>query len=129
MILSDVVFVALGGGVGSLLRWGVGKIFASETEGGIPWSTVIINITGAFVIGYLSVLFSIEWHDRYGSFLKSGILTGLLGGYTTFSTMQLDAAKMFRGGSGGKAAGYLIVQVAVGIAAAGLGAALARGGG
>ncbi|MFZ3482994.1 fluoride efflux transporter FluC [Sphingomonas sp. 3-13AW] len=126
--MSDVALVALGGGTGSLLRWGVGKLFPSSGRGGIPWSTVFINITGAFAIGYLSVLFSVEWHDRYGSFLKSAVLTGLLGGYTTFSTMELDAAKISRVGFAGKAALYLVVQVAVGVAAAGLGAALAHAG-
>jgi len=128
MLMSDVALVALGGGTGSLLRWGAGKLFPSSGRGGIPWSTVFINITGAFAIGYLSVLFSVEWHDRYGSFLKSAVLTGLLGGYTTFSTMELDAAKISRVGFAGKAALYLVVQVAVGVAAAGLGAALAHAG-
>ena len=129
MLLSDVALVAVGGGVGSLLRWSVGKLFASTGAGGIPWSTIVINITGAFAIGYLSVLFSVEWHDRYGTFLKSAILTGVLGGYTTFSTMELDTAKMFRAGGVSKAAFYIIGQLAVGIAAAGLGAELARAGG
>ena len=90
--------------------------------------TIIINITGAFAIGYLSVLFSVEWHDRYGSFLKSAILTGVLGGYTTFSTMELDTVKMFRAGNAVKAAFYIIGQLALGVAVAGLGAELARGG-
>jgi len=129
MVFSDVALVALGGGTGSLLRWGVGKIFIAKQAGSIPWSTIIVNLTGAFLIGYLSVLFSVEWHDRYGSFLKSAILTGLLGGYTTFSTMELDTVKMFRAGNGGKAAAYVIIQLALGIAAAGLGAALARASG
>ena len=126
MLLSDVALVALGGGVGSLLRWGVGKLVPGS--GGIPWSTIIINITGAFAIGYLSVLFSVEWHDRYGSFLKSAILTGVLGGYTTFSTMELDTVKMFRAGNAVKAAFCIIGQLALGVAVAGLGAELARGG-
>ncbi len=126
MLLSDVALVALGGGAGSLLRWGVGKLVPGS--GGIPWSTIIINITGAFAIGYLSVLFSVEWHDRYGSFLKSAILTGVLGGYTTFSTMELDTVKMFRASRAGKAAFYIVAQLTLGVAVAGLGAALARGG-
>ena len=124
----DLLLVAIGGGVGSLLRWMVGKLVPTS-PGGIPWSTVLINLSGAFVIGYLSVLFSVEWHDRYGSVLNSGVLTGLLGGYTTFSTMQLDAAKLQTGGHAGKAATYLIGSVVLGIAVAGLGAGLARLGG
>jgi CrcB protein len=129
MLLSDVALVALGGGVGSLLRWAVGKALPATGAGAIPWSTIVVNLTGAFAIGYLSALFSVEWHDRYGSLLKSAILTGVLGGYTTFSTMELDTAKMFRAGAGGKAVLYLVGQVALGIAVAGLGAGLARASG
>ena len=123
----DILLVAIGGGVGSLLRWLVGKLVPTSRDG-IPWSTVLINLSGAFVIGYLSVLFSVDWHDRYGTVLNSAVLTGLLGGYTTFSTMQLDAAKLQRGGSPGRAAIYLVGSVIFGIAAAGLGAWLARPG-
>jgi fluoride exporter len=45
-------------------------------------------------MGYLSVLFMVDWHDRHGAALNSAVLTGVLGGYTTFSSMQLDAAKL-----------------------------------
>lgn len=121
----DILLVSIGGGVGSLLRWFVGRLVQPSREG-IPWSTILINLSGAFVIGYLSVLFSVDWHDRYGSALNSGVLTGLLGGYTTFSTMQLDAAKLQMGGSAGRAVMYLVGSVVLGIVMAGLGAGLAR---
>ena len=121
----DILLVAIGGGAGSLLRWFVGKPIPTSA-GEIPWSTVLINLSGAFVIAYLSVLFSVEWHDRYGTALNSAVLTGFLGGYTTFSTMQLDAAKLQMSGYTGKAAIYLIGSVVLGIAVAGLGAWLAR---
>lgn len=133
MVLSDIALVALGGGTGSLLRWLVGKLLTSPARGGIPWSTVAVNLIGAFVMGYLSVLFSIEWHDRYGSFLKAAILTGVLGGFTTFSTMELDTAKMAgatgAGAGAGTAAGYILGQTVLGIAVAGLGAGLAHAAG
>jgi fluoride exporter len=63
-------------------------------RGDFPLGTFLINVSGALVIGYLSVLFGVDWHDRYGTPLKSGVLTGLLGGYTTFSSMQLGAAEL-----------------------------------
>ena len=121
----DILLVAIGGGAGSLLRWFVGKLIPTSA-GEIPWSTVLINLSGAFVIAYLSVLFSVEWHDRYGTALNSAVLTGFLGGYTTFSTMQLDAAKLQMSGHTGKAAIYLIGSVVMGVALAGLGVWLAR---
>ena len=56
----DVMWVGLGGGLGSVLRWGVGRIVGERYHGDFPLSTFLINISGAFVIGYLSVLFGID---------------------------------------------------------------------
>jgi len=122
----DVVWVGLGGGTGSLLRWWIGRIVGERYHGDFPLGTFLINVSGAFVIGYLSVLFMVEWQTRYGTPLIAGILTGFLGGYTTFSSMQLDAEKLVNKGQGGKAFGYLAVSTIVGLIAAWIGAALAR---
>ena len=122
----DVMWVGLGGGLGSVLRWEIGRIVGERYHGDFPLGTFLINISGAFVIGYLSVLFGIDWHDRYGTALKAGVLTGILGGYTTFSAMQLDAAKLAGKKQGVLATPYLLLSVAVGTLAAGLGVALAH---
>jgi CrcB protein len=78
------------------------------------------------VIGYLSVLFGVDWHDRFGTPLNAGILTGVLGGYTTFSSMQLDAANLADKSRRDKALFYIVASVVAGLAAAALGAFLAR---
>ena len=121
----DVMWVGLGGGAGSLLRWWIGRIVGERYRGSFPLGTFLINITGAFVIGYLSVLFSVDWRDRYGTVLNAGVLTGILGGYTTFSSMQLDAAKLAGANRPGLAAGYLLASTVAGLIAAALGAGLA----
>jgi CrcB protein len=122
----DVLWVGLGGGLGSLFRWLVGLAIGKRYHGDFPLATFLINVSGALVIGYLSVLFMVDWHDRHGTILKSGILTGVLGGYTTFSSMQLDASKL-AGKKGGAPAGlYLLLSITAGMLAAWLGAALAR---
>jgi fluoride exporter len=126
MSLLDVMWIGLGGGLGSVLRWWVGRVVGERYHGDFPLGTFLINISGAFLIGYLSALFAIDWHDRYDTALKAGVLTGVLGGYTTFSTMQLDAAKLAGKRRGVFAAPYLLLSVAVGTLAAGLGVALAR---
>jgi hypothetical protein len=64
------------------------------------------------------------WHDRYGTGLKAGVVTGVLGGYTTFSTMQLDAAKLTGKRHGVFATPYLLLSVAVGTLAEGSGSHL-----
>jgi CrcB protein len=122
----DVMWVGLGGGLGSVFRWWIGRVVGERYHGDFPLGTFLINISGTFAIGYLSTLFGVDWRDRYGAALNSLVLTGVLGGYTTFSSMQLDAAKL-----GGKkrdvlAASYLLLSVAAGLLAAKLGVALAR---
>jgi len=126
MTALDVLWVGLGGGIGSLLRWWIGRIVGERYRGTFPLGTFIINVSGAFVIGYLSVLFTVEWHDRLGTPLKAGVLTGILGGYTTFSSMQLDAAKLTTSEGIRSGTFYLLASVIAGLAAAALGAALAR---
>ena len=122
----DIMWIGLGGGLGSLLRWWVGLAVGKRYHGDFPLGTFLINVSGTFVIGYLSVLFKVDWHDRYGSALNSGILTGVLGGYTTFSSMQLDAAKLTGKKGGVSAASYLLLSIVVGQLAAGLGSVIAR---
>ena len=125
MTAIDVMWVGLGGGIGSLLRWWIGLRVGKIYQGNFPLGTFLINISGAFVIGYLSILFSVDWRDRYGDLINAAVLTGILGGYTTFSSMQLDAAKLATAGGRAMAAGYLMISVLVGLAAAALGAWLA----
>jgi CrcB protein len=122
----DVVWVGLGGGLGSVLRWWIGFIVGETYHGEFPLGTFLINVSGSFIIGYLSVLFGVDWHDRYGAALNALVLTGVLGGYTTFSSMQLDAAKLAGKTRSGLAATYLLLSVAAGLLGAGFGTALAR---
>jgi fluoride exporter len=124
----DVLWVGLGGGLGSVLRWWIGLAVGERYRGNFPLGTFLINVSGTFLIGYLSVLFGVDWHDRYGHgvVLNAFVLTGVLGGYTTFSSMQLDAAKLSAKSRGGLAACYLLLSVAAGLLAGELGAALAR---
>jgi fluoride exporter len=124
----DVLWVGLGGGLGSVLRWLIGFAVGERYHGNFPLGTFVINVSGTFLIGYLSVLFGVDWHDRHGHgvILNAFVLTGVLGGYTTFSSMQLDAAKLSAKKRGGLAASYLLLSVAAGLLAGELGALLAR---
>lgn len=126
MTPTDVLWVGLGGGVGSLLRWGIGRTLARGYHGDFPLGTFLINVSGAFAIGYLSVLFNVDWRDRYGTALNAGILTGVLGGYTTFSSMQVDALKLRETRGRFPAGLYLLLSVSLGQLAAWFGAGLGR---
>lgn len=122
------MWVGLGGGLGSVLRWWIGRLVGEGYKGPFPLGTFLINISGSFAIGYLSVLLNVDWHNRYGHgmVLNAFVITGVLGGYTTFSSMQLDAARLAAKQHARLAALYLLLSVAAGLLAALAGAALAR---
>src|SRR5690606_2047285 len=123
----DALWVGLGGALGSLLRWSLGQwIGARWPHAGFPLGTFVINVSGAFVIGLLATLIGLDFTARVGSVLTAGVLTGFLGGYTTFSSMQLDAATLAGKHGGGRAARYLLLSVVAGCAAAAIGVLLAR---
>lgn len=122
----DIVWIGLGGGLGSVLRWWIGRVVGERYQGDFPLGTFLINVSGALLIGYLSVLFGVDWRDRYGTSLNSGVLTGFLGGYTTFSSMQLGAAELAEKRRSVVAVFYLLLSVMVGVLAAWLGASIAR---
>jgi CrcB protein len=124
----DVALIALGGGLGSIWRCWFGIVVGERYHGNFPLGTFLINVSGSFLIGCLSVLFGVNWRDRYGHGmeLNAFVLTGILGGYTTFSSMQLDAAKLAGNRRGVLAAFYLVLSVLTGLLAALLGAALAH---
>ena len=126
MTLLDVMWVGLGAGLGSLLLWLTGRVVGEHYHGDFPVSTFLINVSGAFAIGYLCVLFKVDWRDRYGAALNAGVPTGVFGGYKTFSSMQLDAVKRAGKRGGVPAASYLLLSVLVGQLAAALGGTLAR---
>src|SRR5436190_17795650 len=121
-----LALVFVGGAGGSAIRWlvgiGVGERYKSTT---FPLGTFLINVSGVFLMGLLSTLLNVDWRDRYGSNLTALVLTGVLGGYTTFSSYQLDTANLYNKGGRGLAF-YWIGSVAAGLIAAALGAITAR---
>jgi len=111
-----------------VLRWWIGRLVGERYKGRFPLGTFLINISGSLVIGYLSVRFHVDWHNRHGHgmVLNAFVLTGVLGGYTTFSSMQLDAAGLAAKQDTRLVLSYLLLSVATGLLAALAGAALAR---
>ncbi|MFW6599154.1 fluoride efflux transporter FluC [Propionibacteriaceae bacterium Y2011] len=108
------LLVALGGAVGSVGRWLVATLVPTPDDG-FAWSTWLVNISGAFLIGLLPPLLA---RRRPGSRRsRPFLITGLLGGWTTFSTAMLDLHVLIMDGSVVVAAGYLVSTLVVGLLA------------
>jgi len=111
--------VGLGGIVGAVLRYIISKIFKEIMEREHPISTMFINIVGCFFIGFLS---SKHLPDEYKLFLT----TGLLGGFTTYSTFMLETSRYVKKSKHKKAFLYVFLSIVFGIMAAGAGIWLAK---
>ncbi len=104
--------VALGGAVGATARYGV-NILANRLLPGLPIGTIFVNIAGSFVMGLLTAVFA----HRGGQQFAPLLLTGVLGGFTTFSAFSLDTLTLWERGQAGLAAGYVIFSVALSLIA------------
>lgn len=121
--LRDVLFVAAGGALGSVLRYGVGKMMGPQADAFIPWHTFAVNATGAFVLGFLIVAAArLGWPGWW----RPLVAVGVLGGYTTFSTFSVEVAELGLRGANGAAAGYAAGSLVVGVAGALAGILAAR---
>ena len=105
--------VFLGGGVGAALRHGINLGTARFLSNGFPYATFFINITGSFVMGLIAAWFAFK--GDASQHWRLFLTTGILGGYTTFSTFSLDAALLYERGQLGLAAGYVIGSVLLGL--------------
>ena len=115
--------VALGGAIGASLRY-LSNVGAMRLFGpGFPYATLFVNIAGSFAMGVLVVLLAHKGGMRAAPFL----MTGILGGFTTFSAFSLDACTIYERGQTGLAAAYILGSVSLSILALSLGVLLTRG--
>ncbi len=111
----SALLVFIGGGLGALLRY-----LAALTVSG-PLATLAVNVAGSFAIGLLAAAVPAQAGQ-----LRLFLLTGLLGGFTTFSAFSLDTIAFYQRGDVAHAAAYVLASVFVSLAAAAAGLALAR---
>lgn len=122
-MIQTLLFVALGGALGSALRYLVNITLPRLVGHGFPYATMTVNVVGSFLMGVLVVVLAMKGGNRFAPFL----MTGVLGGFTTFSAFSLDAATLWKAGEVTTAAGYVIGSVVLGLAALFAGMAFARG--
>jgi CrcB protein len=107
------LLVFLGGGLGAALRHGVNLASAGLLGTRFPYATLFANVSGSFVMGLIAGYFAFK--DGGSQHWKLFLTTGVLGGYTTFSTFSLEAAVLYERGEIGLAALYVIASVVLAI--------------
>ncbi|MDQ7093100.1 fluoride efflux transporter CrcB [Desulfosporosinus sp. PR] len=122
--MQSILVIALGGALGALSRYGLGLLVSSKWNQGFPLGTFLINITGAFLLGFLNILFIEKL--TISPLWRLGIGIGFLGAYTTFSTFSYEVIMLIEGGSLLTAGLYTLLSIVIGFTGVALGVGLAR---
>lgn len=119
-MLRQLLLVALGGAIGSAMRYLTAILRARHYTGSIPLATLVVNVLGCFLIGLLIGLCSET------TYLRLLFITGFCGGFTTFSTFTAESYVMFREGAYGLALLYIAGSVLIGLLALWVGLYVSR---
>lgn len=114
--MATYIALAVGGVLGVYARYGLTRLIQSLYRQDFPLATLIVNLLGTFLLAFLFIL-TLE-RVTISPAVRTGILTGGLGAFTTFSTFIMEALILVGDGQGGKAAFYLALSVGLGITVA-----------
>jgi fluoride exporter len=122
--MMTYVAIAIGGTLGCWARYGMTNLIQTIYGRDFPYATLSINVLGSFLMGFLFV----ETLERLtvSPELRTGILTGFIGGFTTFSTFSMEILLLAEQGFPAKGLLYLLLSIGLGLAAAFGGAYIAR---
>ena len=94
-----VLWVALGGALGSVARYACSGVAVRWLGAGFPYGTLFVNVTGSFTIGLLAALVAADGRPSLGADARAFLLVGVLGGFTTFSSFSLETLNLARSGA------------------------------
>ena len=122
-VVPVLIGIAVAGAAGALARYGLDEWL--ERRGGVfPWGIFVVNVTGAFLIGV--AVEALEPRLEDATWVRTAIVTGFLGAYTTFSTFSLDTYRLLDAGHTGTAIANALGTLAAGLVAVWLGLRLGR---
>jgi CrcB protein len=107
------LWVAIGGALGSMARYGIGGIVSDRFGETFPWGTLVVNVSGSFIIGFLGALTASEGKMSSQSRVVATqlLITGVCGGYTTFSSFSLQTLNLLRDREWLYAGGNILLSV------------------
>ena len=121
--MSGLLAVALGGAIGASLRYGSGLLIVRLAGGAYPLGTLFVNVIGSLIMGAVASHFLVRGSSDE---LRLFVMTGLLGGFTTFSAFSLETLQLWERGESGVAVAYVAGKVILCLGAVVVGAKLAR---
>ncbi|MHC1720030.1 MAG: fluoride efflux transporter CrcB [Clostridiaceae bacterium] len=122
--MKKYAYIMVGGALGAVLRLAIENTHIWNYHENIPLNTLIINITGSFILAlFLTIAFEVLEVDAD---LRLGVSTGFLGAFTTFSTLCMETVMLLSGGEYFSAISYVTMSTMLGLAAAYFGIVLAR---
>jgi CrcB protein len=116
--------VAVAGALGALARYGLGGLIANRNSGSFPLETLVINVSGSLVLGFVFVLLTERFLPHPA--LRTSLTVGFLGAYTTFSTFSLETLRLIEDGAVGLAVLNVVASVVAGLVAVYLGIVVGR---
>ena len=120
------LWVALGSAIGGCMRYALGREMLPQHSGSFPWSTVLINIVGSFIIGFFGTLTVTGARWAVPESTRIFVMVGLCGGFTTFSSFSLQTFDLLRSGAWGKALLNIGLSVLLCLGAVALGHIIAQ---
>ena len=124
-LLTQYFVIGLGGALGSMLRFGIGSFIDTSVQktGYIfPWGTIIVNITGCFIIGFVFTISTAEGRVYMSPLTRNFITIGILGGYTTFSSFSWQTLSLAQSGQMWGAVANVVLSVVLCLVGVWLGA-------
>ena len=117
------LLAALGGALGALARWAAAEALPTA-PGGWPWATLLVNLTGCFLLGVLVAVLAARPPEP--AWVRPFLAVGVLGGYTTYSAFAVEVVELVDDGAVAPAAGYVVLSVVGGVTAVAVGALAGR---
>jgi CrcB protein len=124
--MLSYVCVALGGAVGTTARYWLSGVVARSVGETFPWGTLVINVTGSFVIGFFGALTGPDGRVFVGSTARQFVMIGICGGYTTFSSFSLQTLNLMNDGEWFRAGANVCLSVLLCMIAVWVGVVLAN---
>ena len=119
-----VVGIGVAGALGALARYGLEGAVSRRWPGAFPWGTFVVNVSGAFALGFLFVLLTEKL--TVDPWLRSSLTIGFLGAYTTFSTLSFESYRLIEDGAIGLALANMLGSLAAGLVAVYVGVVAGR---